>query len=114
MYKRQLEDATKDQSQMICGIVLWFDTEFSSRFCRENPVILSTSPKEPKTHWVQTALHFPEPLVLDNTSASGIKGRISMAKSTEHVRGYDISLESYPIDPSGKACGKVQTRLYRL
>ena len=109
-----LEDATKDQSQMICGIVLWFDTEFSSRFCRENPVILSTSPKEPKTHWVQTALHFPEPLVLDNTSASGIKGRISMAKSTEHVRGYDISLESYPIDPSGKACGKVQTRLYRL
>ena len=108
-----LEDATKDQSQMICGIVLWFDTEFSSRFCRENPVILSTSPKEPKTHWVQTALHFPEPLVLD-TSASGIKGRISMAKSTEHVRGYDISLESYPIDPSGKACGKVQTRLYRL
>ena len=109
-----LEDATKDQSQMIYGIVLWFDTEFSSRFCRENPVILSTSPKEPKTHWVQTALHFPEPLVLDNTSASGIKGRISMAKSTEHVRGYDISLESYPIDPSGKACGKVQTRLYRL
>ena len=109
-----LEDATKDQSQTIYGIVLWFDTEFSSRFCRENPVILSTSPKEPKTHWVQTALHFPEPLVLDNTSASGIKGRISMAKSTEHVRGYDISLESYPIDPSGKACGKVQTRLYRL
>ena len=109
-----LEDATKDQSQMIYGIVLWFDTEFSSRFCRENPVVLSTSPKEPKTHWVQTALHFPEPLVLDNTSASGIKGRISMAKSTEHVRGYDISLESYPIDQSGKACGKVQTRLYRL
>tara|TARA_B100000519_G_scaffold202755_1_gene222160 strand:+ start:259 stop:2151 length:1893 start_codon:yes stop_codon:yes gene_type:complete len=109
-----LEDATKDQSQTIYGIVLWFDTEFSSRFCRENPVILSTSPKEPKTHWVQTALHFPEPLVLDNTSASGIKGRISMAKSTEHVRGYDISLESYPIDQSGKACGKVQTRLYRL
>ena len=109
-----LEDATKDQSQTVYGIVLWFDTEFSSRFCRENPVVLSTSPKEPKTHWVQTALHFPEPLVLDNTSASGIKGRISMAKSTEHVRGYDISLESYPIDPSGKACGKVQTRLYRL
>ena len=109
-----LEDATKDQSQTIYGIVLWFDTEFSSRFCRENPVVLSTSPKEPKTHWVQTALHFPEPLVLDNTSASGIKGRISMAKSTEHVRGYDISLESYPIDQSGKACGKVQTRLYRL
>ena len=109
-----LEDATKDQSQTIYGIVLWFDTEFSSRFCRENPVVLSTSPKEPKTHWVQTALHFPEPLVLDNTSASGIKGRISMAKSTEHVRGYDISLESYPIDQSGKAFGKVQTRLYRL
>ena len=67
-----LEDATKDQSQTIYGIVLWFDTEFSSRFCRENPVVLSTSPKEPKTHWVQTALHFPEPLVLDTTSASGI------------------------------------------
>lgn len=109
-----LENATKDEPQTIYGIALWFDTEFSSRFCRENPVVLSTSPKEPKTHWVQTALHFPEPVVLDNITALGIKGRISMAKSTEHVRGYDISLESCTIDRSGKACGKVQTRLYRL
>ena len=109
-----LKEATTDQPQTIYGIALWFDTEFTSRFCRENPVILSTSPKEPKTHWVQTALHFPEPVVLDNAATSGIKGRISMAKSKEHVRGYDISLESCPVDQSGKACGKVQTRLYRL
>jgi hypothetical protein len=26
------------------GIVLWFDTGFTDRFCKEKPVVLSTSP----------------------------------------------------------------------
>jgi len=111
-FELNMIDASK--SETIYGIALWFDTEFSSRFCKENPVVLSTSPKEPKTHWVQTALHFPEPIVLDGASALSIKGRISMAKSPEHVRGYDISLESFKCDANGNACGEVSNGFYRL
>ena len=110
----QLITLDSSRVQTICGIAVWFDAEFSNRFCKENPVILSTSPKEPKTHWAQTSLYFQEPLTLDGSSASGIFGRISMVKSSENLRGYDISLEVYPVDELGKSCGKRQTRLYRL
>ena len=34
--------------------MLWFDTEFSDRFCKEKPVLLTTSPHEGQTHWAQT------------------------------------------------------------
>ena len=37
-------------------VVLWFDVEFSARFCRQQPVVLSTSPYGPQTHWAQTVL----------------------------------------------------------
>lgn len=36
------------------ALVLWFDTEFSDRFCKEKPVLLTTSPHEGQTHWAQT------------------------------------------------------------
>lgn len=38
------------------AFVLWFDTDFSLRFCKEHPVKLSTSPYTPQTHWCQTVL----------------------------------------------------------
>lgn len=40
------------------GLVVWFDTEFSARFCKEAPVVLSTSPDAPPTHWAQTLFDF--------------------------------------------------------
>ena len=40
------------------GLVVWFDTEFSARFCAERPVVLSTSPHAPATHWAQTLFYF--------------------------------------------------------
>jgi hypothetical protein len=38
------------------ALALWFDVAFSDRFCSEQPVVLSTSPAEPQTHWKQTML----------------------------------------------------------
>ena len=38
------------------AFVLWFDTHFSTRFCKEHAVKLSTSPYTPQTHWCQTVL----------------------------------------------------------
>ena len=40
------------------GVVVWFDTEFSARFCAQAPVVLSTSPHSAPTHWAQTLFPF--------------------------------------------------------
>ena len=100
------------------GLVIWFDTHFTDRFCKENPVILSTSPYTPKTHWSQTLLTFREPICLSsmkkyeeyipqggnvgtaNSPATCIKGRISIARSSRH-RSIDISLETSAIGVKG-------------
>ena len=107
------------------GIVLWFDTEFSKRFCVDRPVMLSTSPDALKTHWVQTMLHFHEPIVLgdsiEDASArvgsaanQGLKiaGRISMVKS-KRPRAYDISLEYRAVSANGES-GPLRVALYAL
>lgn len=92
------------------GLILWFDTGFTSRFCREMPANLSTSPYTLKTHWSQTILTFKEPIALSSEKpdvqradvvgtkscpASKIHLRISIARASQH-RAIDISIE-----PSG-------------
>ncbi|ERM98123.1 probable protein arginine N-methyltransferase 3 [Amborella trichopoda] len=95
------------------GVVLWFDTGFTSRFCKETPTILSTSPFGPKTHWSQILLTFKEPIALlsenslqnsETARKSGLKigtdvdpavkimGRISIARASRH-RSIDASME---------------------
>lgn len=95
------------------GLVLWFETGFTSRFCKETPTVLSTSPYNPKTHWSQTILTFKEPIALslctatkvsssvqvigtESSPASCIKGRISIARSFRH-RSIDISVETMAV-----------------
>lgn len=93
------------------AIVLWFDTEFSSRHCKEHPVMLSTSVRAPSTHWAQTILVLQEPVLLQppsspssssGSSAGGegaaaaapcLTGRLSMVRNSQLHRGFDISLE---------------------
>ncbi|GKU91381.1 hypothetical protein SLEP1_g5263 [Rubroshorea leprosula] len=107
----------KENKPTLCyGIVLWFDTGFTSRFCKEMPVVLSTSPYTPRTHWSQTILTFREPIAiaLGNFSAeksstigtvscpaSKIQLRISIARATQH-RSIDISLEAAGVLPDGR------------
>ncbi|KAL6989722.1 Protein arginine N-methyltransferase 3 [Sarracenia purpurea var. burkii] len=98
------------------GVVLWFETGFTSRFCKEMPVVLSTSPYSPATHWSQTILTFREPIAMAS-GKPGIDGlvavgtdacpcvkidlRISIARAPEH-RSIDISLEIAGIGPDGR------------
>ena len=116
--------------------MLWFDTAFSERFCKEEAVVLSTSPYERQTHWAQTMLHFPEPIALSpavgaaeatgagglnamlgsrENPAAGIKIRLGMAKCAEEIRAraLDISLEYTPVSGEGKE-GKQNARIYRM
>lgn len=101
------------------GLVVWFDTGFTSRFCREKPVNLTTSPHTPKTHWSQTLLTFKEPISLcseenigddqnfdksrlgaDDFPAYSVSGRISIARSFRY-RSIDISLEATALGAGG-------------
>ncbi|RVW36398.1 putative protein arginine N-methyltransferase 3 [Vitis vinifera] len=98
------------------GVVLWFETGFTSRFCRETSTILSTSPFTPKTHWSQTILTFREPIAMaagkpnakksegvgsDACPASSIHLRISIIRAAQH-RSIDISLETTGIACDGR------------
>lgn len=98
------------------GVVLWFETGFTRRFCRETPAVLSTSPYTPRTHWSQTILTFREPIAIgfgkeqrgkleaigtEVHPAVNIDLRISIVRSTEH-RSIDISLEATGVSPDGQ------------
>ncbi|KAL5732551.1 hypothetical protein ACOSP7_031908 [Xanthoceras sorbifolium] len=106
-------NSTESNSTTWCyGVVLWFDTGFTSRFCKEKPVVLSTSPYTPKTHWSQTIFTFWEPIAIaapgnlstkktaaigtDTCPAGRIHLRVSIARAAEH-RSIDISLETTAI-----------------
>ncbi|XP_071716065.1 probable protein arginine N-methyltransferase 3 [Rutidosis leptorrhynchoides] len=98
------------------GVVLWFETSFSSRFCKEKPTVLSTSPYTPSTHWAQTLLTFREPIALTSkmlvhqsssmvgsevNPAVKIDSRISVVRGVEH-RSIDISLEVIAVGFDGR------------
>lgn len=107
------EDISLSSIHWCHGLVLWFETGFTSRFCKEMPTVLSTSPYNPKTHWAQTLLTFKEPIALSSCTSTkvsssmqeigtasspayGIKGRLSIARSFRH-RSIDISVETMAV-----------------
>ncbi|KAL2613108.1 hypothetical protein R1flu_024800 [Riccia fluitans] len=111
--------STEDDCVWCYGLVIWFDTGFTSRFCKEKSVNLSTSPHSPKTHWAQTLLTFKEPIALcredramqhgswdkdavgsEKFPAYTIGGRISIARSFRY-RSIDISLETNAFGAGG-------------
>lgn len=97
------------------GVVLWFETSFTKRFCREKPVVLSTSPYGPSTHWSQTILTFREPIAMasrcvgkevgpigsNDSPAARIHARISIVRASQH-RSIDISMELTGIGSDGR------------
>ncbi|KAJ4975134.1 hypothetical protein NE237_000240 [Protea cynaroides] len=106
----------KSKTTWCYGVVLWFETGFTTRFCKEMPAVLSTSPYSPKTHWSQTIFTFREPIAMasgkhdtDGMAAVGteacpvvrIQSRISIARAVQH-RSIDISLETMGISSDGR------------
>jgi len=98
------------------GIVLWFDTGFTDRFCKDKPVVLSTSPFSTPTHWSQTIFTFEEPIAMTNEEsvadsslsvgtaecpAVTVRSRISIVRASEH-RSIDISVETTGISADGR------------
>lgn len=108
---------SKPNTTWCYGVVIWFDTGFTERFCKEKPTILSTSPHTPSTHWSQTILTFSEPIAMvssrklnvDKMAAVGteacpavkIQCRISVVRAAQH-RSIDISMELSGIGSCGR------------
>lgn len=64
------------------GICIWWDVEFPSN------VVLSTSPFSVETHWKETIILFPKPLLVTNGIPIGIE--IAISKTNQRV--YTLSL----------------------
>lgn len=74
------------------GIIGWFKVYFPS--CNgKKQQILSTSPWDVPTHWEQSAMIFAldQEIILKQDQL--IKGEISLSKSTENFRCYEINLD---------------------
>ncbi|CAL5330568.1 unnamed protein product [Camellia sinensis] len=118
----QLDNPTNYSTDLICkttwcyGVVLWFETGFTGRFCKEKSIVLSTSPYAPQTHWLQTILTFREPIAIslgkpdadrlaevgtEACPAMKMQARISVVRASQH-RSVDISLEIAGIGPDAR------------
>jgi type I protein arginine methyltransferase len=101
------------------AIVLWFDTLFSERYCKEAPQELLTSPYGTPTHWAQTALELPVTVEMAPAAAGiegaavALKGRLSMARRSERHRTLDISVEYAPVMADGSV-GETRVQLYSM
>ena len=95
-------------------LVLWFDVDFSERFCTNEPVTLSTSPAAETTHWAQTVLHLRTPISAD---ADILRGALAISRSTDDERGIDICVQVRGCTRAGEACrrgGSEQTLIYQI
>ncbi|KAM8880979.1 protein arginine N-methyltransferase 6 [Synchiropus picturatus] len=75
-------------SAVVNAFCVYFDVSFS---CPEKPVVLSTSPFQPETHWKQAVLYLDEPVeVIQDTAVSG---EVSLFPSEHSARHLCIHLE---------------------
>lgn len=119
---RAEQDFSSEQFELVPGeeyrkngvkcssFVIWFDTEFSSQFCAETPVVLDTSPLSKPTHWAQTVLPLKDHIRLSDCDT--IKGRISMSRQESVHRSLDISVEYQCV--AGGIEGPLVTQLYSI
>lgn len=70
------------------GICLWFTCTFPS-FLNE-PVILSTAPEDPETHWKQITIVLPTEVEVEE--GAPIAYELSLTRSNEDMRRYNIDL----------------------
>lgn len=77
------------QAGTVTALAVWFDVEFSSRFCA-TPTVLSTAPGSPRTHWEQLVLPLKEAVQV--AAGDVLRCRLSMARGQQH-RTLDIAAE---------------------
>ena len=119
--------ASPDGVCTISAVVLWFDTDFSGRFCADRPLTLSTSPLGPQTHWVQTVLVLDEDVRLampgreaeaaraEPAAAHALRGRVTVTPGQgRRCRSIDVVLEWWAEGGGASDVPVKKTRLYPL
>jgi len=75
-----------NRSCELTAIVGWFDTFFDL----PNPVLLSTSPRSPPTHWKQTVFYLPEKISVEESQQ--ISGKIVCKRMKTDARALKVSI----------------------
>lgn len=77
------------------GVCIWFECTFpSSETSMIDPICLSTSPKEPPTHWKQTVIAFPEDATEEiDEDGIPIAVQLKITRSADSTRRYNLQLE---------------------
>ena len=92
-----------DCSRAFCSMCFWWTTSFPVPISVEgdksslskDAVVLSTGPDQPPTHWEQGVIHLPG--LIGPAEGGAFRTpplKISLKKSTDNHRNYDISVES--------------------
>jgi len=76
------------RNDYVHALVAYFDCTFSA--CHK-PVMLSTSPRAPYTHWKQTVLYLDEVLVVN--AGESLEGEIRVRRNEKNPRDVDIHLQ---------------------
>ena len=97
---------TVNSSSLLRGFACWFDVLFKPLYIPEettpenvitkengvaSPVVLSTAPSAPVTHWKQTTFLLPETLSVEK--GDNISIQVELSQDENNKRRYNISLE---------------------
>lgn len=76
-----------EKNDILLGFACWFDVQFEGLI----PVMLSTGPGSPPTHWCQTVILLPDALLV--SKGETVCCRLQMSQDEEKSRRYNISIE---------------------
>jgi len=96
--------ATRDD--YMHALIAWFDVEFSR--CHK-PVIISTAPSSPYTHWKQTVFYLED--LLSVSQGDVVSGTVSCKPNSKNPRDLDIEIH---VDYEGKWNNIHKTQEYLL
>jgi len=88
------------------AFIAWFDVEFSK--CHK-PVIISTAPSSPYTHWKQTVFYLED--LLSVSQGDVVSGTVSCKPNSKNPRDLDIEIH---VDYEGKWNNIHKTQEYLL
>lgn len=88
------------------ALVVWFDVTFGA--CSP-PVVLSTAPGKPYTHWKQTVLYLERDIVAHQGDV--LSGLLAVRKSKQNPRDLDVKVS---FEFEGKYAQPLKVQYYRL
>lgn len=91
-----------ERKESIHALIVWFDVSFEA--CKV-PVVLSTAPNRPYTHWKQSVLYLEE--AVSAYPGEELRGRLAVRKNAANPRDLDVKL-SYEFKGKYPVAEKIQ------